>query len=152
MPNIPFPPPMPFSFQDVRNEFDRLLDRVWHVGLNTAPLDGQDWAPAIDVIEETGAFRVRVELPGMSAEEVDVSILKNVLTIRGCKGGATQPGEGRRPLRAECRYGSFSRKYEFAQAVSEDGISAECKRGVLEIVIPKKPEAAGKSVKVAGAE
>ena len=148
MPGFQFPTEIPFSFQDVRNEFDRLLDRVWHVGLNTAPLDGQDWAPSIDVVDAGDSYHVRLEVPGMSADQVEVSILSNSLLIRGCKPSPPKPGEGQRQIRAECRYGSFSRKYEFPMPVSEDGIGAACKHGVLDITVPKKPEARGRSIKV----
>ncbi|HKQ46566.1 MAG TPA: Hsp20/alpha crystallin family protein [Phycisphaerae bacterium] len=148
MPNIPFPSDLPFSLHNVRKEFDQLLDRVWHVGLTTAPLDGQDWAPSMDVIDEPDRYRVRVEVAGMGAEDIDVTILSNALTIKGCKATNIPPGEEPRMLRSECRYGGFKRKYEFPTDVQEDGVSATCKNGVLELLIPKKPEARGRSVKV----
>lgn len=147
MPNIPFPSEIP-SFQDMRHEFDRLLDRVWHVGLSTAPLDGQDWAPSMDAAELPDRYVFRVEVPGLSASDVDVSILGNVLSIRGCKKGPTPLPEGGRRLRGECRYGSFNRSCELAGPVVEDGIIAKCTDGVLEISIPKAQEAKGRSVKV----
>lgn len=148
MANIPFPSDLPFSLQNMRQEFDRLLDRVWHGGLSTAPLDGQDWAPSLDVIDSPEAFMVRVEVPGMTAEEIDVSILENVLTIKGCKKSAVSLREDQRQLRAECRYGSFCRRIELPSRVQEDFVSATCKAGVLELTLPKRPEARGKSVHV----
>lgn len=148
MPNIPFPSDLPFSLHNVRKEFDQLLDRVWHVGLTTAPLDGQDWAPSMDVFDEPDRYRVRVEVPGMGAEDIEVSILSNALTIKGCKATYIAPGEEPRMLRSECRYGSFKRKYEFPTDVQDEGVAATCKNGVLELLIPKKPEARGRTVKV----
>jgi len=148
MPSFQFPTELPFSLQDVRGEFDRLLDRVWHVGLNTAPLDGQDWAPCIDVIDEGDHYRVRLEVPGLAGDQIDVSILNNVLIVRGTKPVPPKPAEGHRQLRAECRYGSFSRKYELPSAVNEEGVSAVCRHGVLELTIPKKPEARGRTINV----
>lgn len=151
MANFPFQGDIPMSLQGVRNEFDRLLDRVWHGGLSTAPLDGQDWAPSIDVVEGPEAYNLRLEAPGMTAEEIDVSILGNVLTVKGCKKPARTPREDERTLRTECRYGSFCRRIELPSAVSEDGIVATCKLGVLDLTLPKKPEAKGRTVKVSGA-
>jgi HSP20 family protein len=148
MPNIPFPSDLPFSLQNVRKEFDQLLDRVWHVGLTTAPLDGQDWAPPMDVIEEADRYLVRVEVAGMSADDVDVSILGNVLSIKGCKATGPAAANGAHALRSECRYGSFCRKYELPGEVQEDAVSATCKNGVLELMIPKKHEARGRTVKI----
>ncbi len=148
MASFQFPPELPFSLQDMRNEFDRLLDRVWHVGLNTAPLDGQDWAPCIDVVDEGEQFRVRLEVPGLAGDQIDVSILNNTLMVRGCKPLPPKPAEGQRQLRGECRYGGFSRKYEFPSSVREDGIDAVCKNGVLELTVPKKAEVRGRTIKV----
>ena len=153
MPNIPSPRNFPFSVQDIRSEFDRLLDRVWHVGLTTAPLDGQDWAPSLDVIEEADAYRVRAEIPGVTAAGVEVSILNNTLTIRGTKPAPTKMDEeGGRQLRAECRYGGFLRKYELPSPVRDEDVIASCKNGVLDITIPKAPEVRGRKVDVRSEE
>lgn len=148
MPNIPFPSDLPFSLHQMRNEFDRMLDRVWHGGLNTAPLDGQDWAPRLDVSEHPASYHLRVELPGVRGEDVDVSILNNELSIKGTKHLPDEPPESVRRLRTECRYGSFSRKFEFSTDVTEDGVSATYKAGVLHITVPKAPVTKGHKVQV----
>ncbi len=150
MPNIPFAGDIPLSLQGLRKEFDQLLDRVWHGGLNTPPLDGQDWAPSIDVVEGPDSYAVRVEVPGLGPEAVDVSILGRMLTIRGCKPSPAKPGEGHRVLRDECRYGSFCRRYELPTEAQEDSVTATCKHGVLSLMIPKKPDARGRTVTVQG--
>ena len=148
MPNIPFPSDIPFSLQEMRGEFDRLLDRVWHSGLHTAPLDGQDWAPRLDVFEHSDKYRVRVEISGMTAEDVAVTIQDNILTIKGTKSAPEEPEEGVRRIRAECRYGSFCRHYEFRSPVDDSAVSASCKDGLLTIEIPKTPQPKGRSVEV----
>lgn len=148
MPDASFPRNIPLSLQDLRDEFDRVLDRVWHVGLSTAPLDGQDWAPCIDVIEDGECYQVRVEVPGLTADEVEVSILEKTLTIKGAKPQLGEPTEPRRYLRKECRYGGFCRRYDLPAAVQGDKVQAVCKNGVLLITIPKRPEAQGRPVKV----
>ena len=146
--NLPNPRGFPFSLQDLRSEFDQLMDRVWHAGLTTAPLDGQDWAPTLDVVEEADAYRVYVELPGVPVESVDVSVLGNLLTIRGTKPPPVVKDENRRILRTECRHGAFCRKYELPSAVREESVAASCRNGVLEIVAPKTPEVTGSKVKI----
>jgi HSP20 family protein len=152
MPDIPFPRGIPFSIQDLRNEFDRMIDRVWHVGLSTAPLDGHDWAPCIDVIDENTAYHVRVEVPGVTASDVEVSILDKTLTVKGVKPTGETPEEPRRYLRKECRYGLFCRTYDLPAAVDSEGVKAACKNGVLEVIVPKRPEAQGRPVKVEAQE
>jgi HSP20 family protein len=148
MPDFQFPRGIPFSLQDLRSEFDRMLDRVWHVGLSTAPLDGHDWAPCIDVIDESSCYRVRVEVPGLTANDVEVSVLDKTLTVKGVKPSGDRPEEPRHFLRKECRYGLFCRSYDLPIPVDSESVKAACKNGVLEITIPKRPEAQGHTVKV----
>ncbi len=152
MPNIPFPSEFPFSVQDLRDEFDRMVDRVWHGGISTAPLDGQDWAPRMDVCERPDSYLVRLEVPGVAADDIDVSILKDTLTIRGTKKVPEEVTEGTRRMRNECRFGSFCRKVELPSAVEEGSVSATCKDGVLFVRVQKVAEAMGRSVKVTSAE
>lgn len=148
MPNIPFARDLPTSVQDVRNEFDRWLDRLWHAGWSTAPLDGQDWAPRVDVVDEEDCFRLRAEVPGLTAEDVELSFLDGALTIKGTKPSWRKPGEEPNYIRAECRFGSFSRRVELPAPVQDDAIRATCRNGVLTIEIPKTPEAKGRSVRI----
>jgi len=147
MANFPFPRELPLSLEDLRNELERVVDRVWHQGLSTAPLDGQDWAPAIDVIDEADAYRIRVEVPGLRAEDVEVTILEQSLMIRGVK--PPQPPEIKgKTLRRECRFGSFSRRFDLPSPVDADHVSAGCKLGVLDITVPKAREAQGRSIRI----
>lgn len=152
MSKFPFPPDLPFSVQDVRDEFERVLDRVWHGGLQTAPLDGQDWAPRLEVYEHSDSFRVLVEIPGVAPDSVDVSILDNVLTIKGIKPALDRSDESARRLRSECRYGSFCRKYELPGQVKDESVTALIKHGVLDVIIPKAAEVVGRSVQVKAVE
>lgn len=152
MPSIPLPTEIPFSVQELREEFDRMLDRVWHGGLSTAPLDGQDWAPRLDVYEHPDHYQVRVEIPGLTADDVEVSILDNVLTVKGTKAKADQSSEDVRRLRSECRFGSFCRRFELPSPAEEASVSATCKHGVLEITISRAATVKGRSVKVESAD
>jgi HSP20 family protein len=148
MANFPMPRDVPVFLQDIRNEFDKLLDRVWHGGINSPPLDGQDWAPMVDVIDEPLGYRIRVEVPGLSVDDIDVSIHKSRLSIKGRKSSPQQPGEHPRYLRSECRYGSFCREFDLPVAVQEEGVKATCRNGVLMVEVPKAPAPAGKNVKI----
>jgi len=148
MAGFPFPRDMSFSMQDIRSEFDRLLDRVWHGGISSAPLDGQDWAPAVDVIDEPLIYRIRVEVPGMTAEQIEVSVQKNVVTIQGRKPPAYDLQQPPRRLRSECRFGAFSRRIELPVAIQDNEVKAVCKNGVLTLELPKTPVAVGRTVPV----
>ena len=129
-----------------------MLDRVWHGGLSTAPLDGQDWAPRLDVYEHPDHYQVRVEIPGLTADDVEVSILDNVLTVKGTKAMPENVGEDVRRLRSECRYGSFCRRFELPSPAEDASVSATCKHGVLDIRISRATVVKGRSVKVESAD
>ncbi|HWL93925.1 MAG TPA: Hsp20/alpha crystallin family protein [Phycisphaerae bacterium] len=148
MANVPFRPDLPLSINDLRDEFERWIDRVWHGGLNTAPLDGQDWAPSMDVYERPDSYFIRLEVPGVPVEDIDVSILKTMLTVKGTKRSPQEVTDGTRRVRNECRFGTFRRRYDLGAAIREDSVSASCKDGVLFIRIQKAVEAAGRAVKV----
>lgn len=135
-----------FSVRDLQSELNQLFDRFWHAGVSTPPLDGQDWAPRLDVIEQPQSYLVRVELPGMAASDVEVTVLGQTVSIRGAK---TRPAvEPRHYLRSECRYGAFRRDIELPAGVQADRVSAVCRNGVLEIEVPKSQSARAQSVKV----
>ena len=148
MATFPFPRDMSFSVQDIRSEFERLLDRVWHGGINAAPLDGQDWAPAVDVVDEPLGYRIRVELPGMTSEQIEVSVQKNVVTIQGRKPPVYDPVQPPRRIRSECRFGAFSRRIELPCAIQDTEVKASCKNGVLTLELPKTPVAIGRTVPI----
>ncbi len=151
MSKFPFPSDIPLSVGELRDEFDRLMDRVWHGGLSTAPLDGQDWAPRIDVYDLGHEYQVRVEVAGLSAEEVNVSILAGAITIKGTKLPPEQHRQGIHRLRSECRYGSFHRRYQFPEEVNDATVTAGFKDGVLLVKVPKAEAAKGRNVRVEAA-
>lgn len=145
---FPFRKEIPLSMADVQDEVNRLVDRVWHLGLRAGPLDGQEWAPAIDVIEEPDRFLVRAELPGLGTEEVDVSISGGTLTIQGRKRSDLPEGDDRHYLRSERRFGAYSRTVPLPATVDAENATAHCRKGVLEVVLPKKEDARPKSIEI----
>lgn len=144
----PFSRDASFSLRDLQSEFDRMIDRFWHAGLSTRPLDGQDWAPPIDVADEPAGYRIRVELPGMTAEQVEVAVVGRTVTIKGTKANPHPAADPRQMLRAECRYGSFRRDVELPGPVQNERVAATCRCGVLEVEVPKTPAAQPQAVRV----
>ncbi len=145
---FPFRKEIPLSMADVQDEVNRLVDRVWHLGLRGGPLDGQEWAPVIDVLEEPDRFLVRAELPGLATEDVDVSISGGTLTIQGRKLSDQPEGDDRHYLRRERRFGTYSRTIPLPATVDAENASAHCRKGVLEVVLPKKEDARPKSIEI----
>jgi HSP20 family protein len=90
--------------------------------------------PPIEVLRKDGELAVRVELPGVDPEKVDVSVESNVLRIRAEK----QEGlaEGVQVLRREMPFGTYERHLTLPEGAKADGLAARFTNGLLEIVIP----------------
>lgn len=139
----------PPSLSGIQDEMSRLLERVWHGGVQAGPFDGQSWAPPIDLGEHEHCYVIHVEVPGVSADKIDVSILGDSVTIRGQKNPPPGiDGNAGSPLREERRFGAFSRSIELPPGIDADKLSARCSDGVLEITIPKSAAAKPKTVKI----
>lgn len=110
-----------------------------------------EWAPAVDIKEESDRFVLHADLPGVKPEQIDVSMENGVLTIKGeKKTEAKTEKEGYK--RIERTYGSFYRRFSLPDTANPDAISAVSKNGVLEITIPKRESVQPKKISVAAVE
>lgn len=109
-----------------------------------------DWTPAVDILEDDKRFVIRADVPGVEPEEIDVSMDGDILSITGLRGGATgsDDASGRRIERLT---GRFARRFRLSEAVDADGITARCKNGMLEVVIPKASESPARRITVQAA-
>jgi len=110
-----------------------------------APLTG--WLPALDVQEDKDGFTVRVELPGLKREDIEVSLHDGVLSISGERKAETA-SEGVEVHRQERCYGKFERDLSLPAAVAADKVKAAYKDGILTISLPKTEEARPKQIDV----
>jgi HSP20 family protein len=105
------------------------------------------WAPALDISERKDAYLVTVELPGVEAEDLEVTLEDGLLTIQGERIFAHDSSE-QQFHRVERRYGAFRRSITLPAHVMADGIQASVEDGVLQILVPKMEEATPKRIKV----
>ena len=105
--------------------------------------------PAIDISEDANAITVKAEIPGCKAEDVDISVQGNTLTISGEKKHEEEKKE-KGYYYAERSYGSFRRDLTLGSEVDASKIDAACKDGVLTITLPKSEKAKAVKVKVKG--
>jgi HSP20 family protein len=105
--------------------------------------------PAIDISEDANAITVKAEVPGCRAEDVDISVQGNILTISGEKKHEEEKKE-KGYYYAERSYGSFRRDLTLSSEVDASKIDAACKDGVLTITLPKSERAKAIKVKVKG--
>ena len=102
---------------------------------------------AIDVIEDDTTYVVTADMPGISRDEVSVTIDKNVLTVSAESKDEVSQNE-RKVLRHERYSGKYARSLRLGEDIDEDKVSAEYRDGVLRLVIPKKATVAPRQVEV----
>lgn len=115
---------------------------------------GEGWftgamLPALDMSETDTAIEVRVDLPGVSAKDIDIQVSGNVLTISGERQEEKEE-KGKTFHRLERRYGNFSRTLTLPCPVVESEVAAEYRDGVLTITLPKTEESKAHKIKVKG--
>lgn len=103
--------------------------------------------PAVDVSENEDAIIVKAEVPGCKAEDIDISVHGNTMTISGEKKRQEEKKE-KGCYRVERSYGSFRRDLNLPANVDPAKVNAVCKDGVLSITLPKAERAKATKVKV----
>jgi HSP20 family protein len=133
--------------------FDRLWDSLLGAGGggHTASGGGLMRAPLTDVVENEREIRVVAEVPGMKAEDLDLDLENNVLTIRGEKREERNEADEQGTYHlAERRYGQFSRSFVLPRDVDADAIEASFEDGVLTVRIPKSERARRRRIEIGG--
>jgi len=113
-----------------------------------APLFSEDaWLPAVELVEEDSEFVLTAELPGMSKEDVDVSVDDNILTLKGEKKTEREVAHDRMHIR-ERGYGTFERSFTLPRNVEAEKIRADFHDGLVEIHMPKGDAAKSRHIEI----
>ena len=133
------------------SDLEQQLERIWHSfnpimssNYSTATLENMTIQPSIDIVEDRDTFKVEVEMPGVGEEDIKVSITDGRLTIKGEKNTAKQD-RSKNYLMREIGYGYYERSIALPDSADIDKAKASFKKGMLWVVIPKKPESAQRS-------
>lgn len=140
--------PFPTDMLNMQREINKMFDSFFRGGtVDDGTLAPPVWSPAVDVAEQENEYRVKIELPGVSKDDVKITMQDNVLTIRGEK---KQEKESKEPNyhRIERSYGAFQRSFTLPTTVKSDRIEATYKDGILSITLPKAEEARPKQIEV----
>ena len=134
----------------LRGEVDRLFDDFparwpsFPFGRVAAALP----VPAIEMTETDKAFKLSIEVPGMEAGDIDVSVEDDVLVISGEKKEEREEKE-KGYLYSERSYGAFERRIAVPPGADSDKIEAKVRKGVLQIKLPKSETAADRKRRIA---
>jgi HSP20 family protein len=132
----------------IREEMNRLFDDFF-TGFperRRGLLEGE-WLPSVNISETDNSVVVTAELPGVKQEDVDITIVNDVLTLKGEKKEEKEEKK-ENYHRIERRFGSFQRTINLPTGVQADKAKATCKDGVLTITVPKSEEARPKTIKI----
>jgi len=121
-------------------------DRLARAGNGWAESELPLLEPRADVLETDAAFLVQVDMPAVSPEGVDVTVERNVLTVRG--DAAQIDAEGLEPLHEEFESGRFERTFRLSEGIDADKIEARHADGQLTLILPKSESTRARRIAV----
>jgi len=130
----------------LRREMDRLFDSFTDREPGQAAANGH-WTPRFDLVESKDSIVIKADLPGMEEKDISVSISGDSLLIKGERKIEKEEKE-KQYHRIERSFGSFQRMVSLPATVDAGKIEAKYNKGVLEVRLPKKPEAKPKEIPV----
>lgn len=125
------------------------VNRLFETGVGTptrSGLLGTEFMPPVDVLRDKENVIVRMDVPGMKKEDLEITVLNHNLVIRGEK--KRDESEGKSSHRLERFYGQFERVIELPTPVELEKTRASFHDGVLEIVCPVREEAKPKQIAI----
>jgi|Deesub1362A_J573_1020465.scaffolds.fasta_scaffold00098_27 HSP20 family protein len=133
-------------FKEFRRSVDELL-RPFNVGIESAD---STRVPAMDIADVGDKYEVKVELPGIPKEDIDIKVTPYSLEI-SAEHSESKDEEGKNWIRRELSSRRYYRSIELPEELKTDDVEAELKEGILTITLPKlepKPEYKAKKVKI----
>ena len=127
--------------------FNEMLGDIWGGRASAEGVAMRTWAPPVDIRETEDALVLTVELPGMSKEEVEITLENNVLTLAGERKFEKEV-KGETWHRVERSYGSFSRSFTLPATVRIERVEASFTDGVLAIKLPKVEESKPRKIAI----
>jgi len=126
-----------------QRQFDRALSEA-------ADRGSVSWIPRVDVHEEAARFVVTADLPGVEGKDIEITADEGVLTIKGERRSETKASKDGFE-RVERASGTFLRRFTLPESADAGAIKASHTNGVLEVVIPKRPQAQPRRIEVQAA-
>ena len=131
---------------DLREEIDRLFEvPLAELARGSRLLGG--WTPALDLFEDKDNVYVRVELPGMKKEEIELSLHDGSLSVSGERKGE-EKFQNAELSRSERFFGRFQRTITLPTPVASEKVNAQYKDGILTVTLPKAEEAKPRHIAV----
>lgn len=134
------------TLRTLQREVDSLFDRFFSRS-NEDQETGPVWSPRTDLVEKDDAFHLRLDVPGMSKDDIRINVQNGTLTVSGERTGE-RTEEGEEYVRVERALGTFHRTFRMPDAVEEEHIEAAYEDGVLHIHVPKTEESTRRQIEI----
>jgi HSP20 family protein len=135
----------------LRGRFDRMFHQMLQDAWGgQAPAEGASdraWMPAVDVKESEDTLGFAVELPGLTRDDIEITIENNILTIAGERKFEKEV-KGEEYHRLERSYGHFSRSFTLPVGIRTDAVEADFTDGVLHVRLPKQENAKPRKIEI----
>ena len=128
------------------NRVSRMIDEMFN-DRTPARRVTDSFEPSVNILETENDYRLTFEIPGMTKEDINVSIKENVLTVSGERKDV-ELSENQRYLYRELTAGKFSRAFTLPETVDTEKVSADYKQGLLTITLAKQEAAKPKEIEV----
>lgn len=134
-----------------QHDVQRMFDRFFGNGFpGFAGMESFGAFPVVNVKDVGSALEVSAEVPGLEADDIEVGVEGNLLTLRGEK-KEEKKEEKDNYYHVERTFGSFMRRIELPSAVDSKGAEAHLEKGVLTLKLPKLAAEASRTIKVKSA-
>ncbi|MEF8817760.1 MAG: Hsp20/alpha crystallin family protein [Salinibacter sp.] len=133
------------TVRDLQREVDSIFDQFF--GRDSDDDTSAVWAPRTDLSETDDAFRIRLDVPGMTKEDITINLQNNTLTVSGERSSERQE-EGEEYVRVERAFGNFHRTFTLPDAVDPDSVEAAYDDGVLTINVPKTETSTRRQIEI----
>src|SRR5215471_10136634 len=135
------------EFVTIQDRMNRLFcDSLSQEGTKeTEALSNTAFAPAVDVYEDQHSVTLKIEVPGIDENDIDVRIENNTLTVHGERRFEKEEKE-ENYRRVERQYGSFTRTFSLPNTVDQESVQANSDKGVLKVNLAKKAETKPKQI------
>jgi HSP20 family protein len=132
----------------LRHHMDRLFNEMLgRNGSNEEGLATGAWIPQVDVFETPDSIVLKADLPGVTKDDVEISIQNSTLTLKGER-KMEQESKDKQVYRLERSYGTFSRSFTLPPIVDTERANADFANGVLTLTLPRREESKPKQIKV----
>jgi HSP20 family protein len=131
-----------------RDPFFRLIDTFFNQEAGNEDVAGRSWMPPVDIQETEEGYRLTAELPGLTKDDINITLENNVLRLSGER-KFEKDVKKESYHRIERAYGTFGRSFVLPQQVSSDKVEAAFKDGILTVTVPKAEQAKPRKIAIA---